>query len=423
MTSRATGTAALWQPGGRRVLAVVVLVMAFAAPAHEAAAGPDQQAPTAAEQQKAEVNARQGEVAIEVDVLNAQVADVQAALATLDANVTTQQAEFDAASGAAETAAAELVAAEAAVTDAQFRVDALNLASDALLTEAYIGPPAETAMDTLSAESMSDALVMHAVIEMQADQDKSVMELLSQARDDLTAERENRAVAATAAEDTRVLAEQELGEATAAREQQAAFAAEAEAALDHKLTEAENLATIDAQLSAQIAAEQAEAARLAEEARRAAEAAAAAANQPPPDSGPGTVIDVAGDLASVSCYTGGHITVADSIAGSTQAMLDAAHGDGVDLCGGGYRDPAAQIALREAHCGSGYYNIYQKPASQCHPPTARPGTSMHEQGLAIDFANCSTRSTACYRWLNGHAAGFGFYNLPSEPWHWSINGN
>ena len=43
--------------------------------------------------------------------------------------------------------------------------------------------------------------------------------------------------------------------------------------------------------------------------------------------------------------------------------------------------------------------------------------------LAIDFANCSTRSTACYRWLSGNAAGFGFYNLPSEPWHWSINGN
>ena len=57
------------------------------------------------------------------------------------------------------------------------------------------------------------------------------------------------------------------------------------------------------------------------------------------------------------------------------------------------------------------------------PPTARPGTSMHEQGLAIDFDHCNSHSTSCGRWLNRHAASFGFYNLPSEPWHFSVNGN
>ena len=48
---------------------------------------------------------------------------------------------------------------------------------------------------------------------------------------------------------------------------------------------------------------------------------------------------------------------------------------------------------------------------------------MHERGLAIDFDNCSYRSSACYLWLAGNASWYGFYNLPSEPWHWSINGN
>jgi len=76
-----------------------------------------------------------------------------------------------------------------------------------------------------------------------------------------------------------------------------------------------------------------------------------------------------------------------------------------------------------SHCGTSEYAIYSMPSSQCSPPTAPPGQSQHEVGLAIDFDNCSSRSTACYQWLAGHASSFGFYNLPSEPWHWSVNGH
>jgi LAS superfamily LD-carboxypeptidase LdcB len=103
-------------------------------------------------------------------------------------------------------------------------------------------------------------------------------------------------------------------------------------------------------------------------------------------------------------------------------MLDAASAAGVPLSGGGYRNPAQQIAVRKNNCGTSYYAIYQMPASQCSPPTAPPGSSMHEVGLAIDFNNCNSRSTACYQWLNANAGRFGFRNLPSEPWHWSVNG-
>ena len=52
---------------------------------------------------------------------------------------------------------------------------------------------------------------------------------------------------------------------------------------------------------------------------------------------------------------------------------------------------------------------------------------MHEQGLAIDFTNngrlISSRSDPAFQWLSGNASRFGLYNLPSEPWHWSTNGN
>ena len=84
-----------------------------------------------------------------------------------------------------------------------------------------------------------------------------------------------------------------------------------------------------------------------------------------------------------------------------------------------------QIALRRAHCGSSSFAIYQARASSCRPPTARPGFSQHERGLAIDFAEGGrsfTRGSQGYRWLRVNAARFGFFNLASEPWHWSTTG-
>ena len=119
--------------------------------------------------------------------------------------------------------------------------------------------------------------------------------------------------------------------------------------------------------------------------------------------------------------------MASSIASNLQSLLNAAAGDGFPMCGGGYRSSEQQIQTRENNCGSSYYDIYEKPPSQCSPPTARPGSSMHEQGLAVDFTYggraISSQSSPAFRWMDAHAGSYGFYNLPSEPWHWSSNGN
>jgi LAS superfamily LD-carboxypeptidase LdcB len=120
------------------------------------------------------------------------------------------------------------------------------------------------------------------------------------------------------------------------------------------------------------------------------------------------------------------IWVNKSIAGRVQSLVNAAARAGFQLSGGGYRDPNEQIRFRTANCGPTYYDIYQKPASKCIPPTAPPGLSMHEQGLAIDFtvngSLISKRTNPAWVWLSKNAAKYGFYNLPSEPWHWSTNG-
>ena len=105
------------------------------------------------------------------------------------------------------------------------------------------------------------------------------------------------------------------------------------------------------------------------------------------------------------------------------ALLDAARADGISLGGAGYRDPSDQQRLREAHCP----NPESSPSSSCRPPTARPGYSQHEQGLAIDFTYngsiISSRSSPAFRWLAANAGRYGLQNLPSEPWHWSTTGD
>ncbi len=120
------------------------------------------------------------------------------------------------------------------------------------------------------------------------------------------------------------------------------------------------------------------------------------------------------------------IRVHTSIAANFQALMDAAAADGVNLSGWGWRDTRTQVRLRREHCGTSDYAIYRMPSGRCSPPTARPGSSQHERGLAIDFTynggSISTHRNPGFRWLSANAEAFGFRNLASEPWHWSTTG-
>ena len=171
------------------------------------------------------------------------------------------------------------------------------------------------------------------------------------------------------------------------------FAVEVDRRLDRSLAEADALQATDPALAAQIRGREAELAAAlneldeevqAERARaRAAELAAQADSHPLPDG----IKPVAGGVVDVACPAGGSVQVAGDISGSVERLLTDAAEAGISMCGYGYRDPADQIAVRRANCGTSSYAIYQAPSSYCSPPTARPGTSMHEQGLAIDFTS------------------------------------
>lgn len=92
-----------------------------------------------------------------------------------------------------------------------------------------------------------------------------------------------------------------------------------------------------------------------------------------------------------------------SLATNLEGLLAAADAEGITLGGWGWRSHERQIELRKQHCGgSTHYHIYEKPSSQCSPPTARPGVSRHERGTAIDFTDAGrsmTRRSAAFRFL------------------------
>jgi LAS superfamily LD-carboxypeptidase LdcB len=395
-----------------RGLAVALIVAVTATPSVS-----DAQQPTP-EQQRDEVRRQAAEAALEIDTLLAEDAVVQQALADLQANVDAQQADANAAADAQAAADAALADATAKLTDAQNQVATLDAATDAMVAQSFMDPPMENALDIFRSGSLTDAAVKQALLKLQADHDAALMDQLEQAQAQLATDQAAKQEAATVASDRKAASDAALAELQTALGQQQQFAADLEARLNSRLAEADALRQQDAALSAQIEAQQA--------ALAAQLAAVSAGSGPANDVPPGVIAPAPGGLATVSCPTGGSITVAGAIADSLAALLRDAAAAGVRLCGGGYRDPQAQIQVRMANCGTSNYAIYQMPASQCSPPTAIPGTSQHELGLAVDFT-CNgggtvTRSSSCFSWLSAHAADYGFYNLPVEAWHWSTTG-
>jgi hypothetical protein len=261
----------------------------------------------------------------------------------------------------------------------------------------------------LTAEDLDEAAQRMVAVDSVATDIDGAIEQLEATKRRLTRQRREADDAVREATARRAEAEEHLADLDAARATQEAFAAEVSTRIEARLAEAAALADLDARLSAEL------------QARQEALAAALAAARPNAGGGDAARVPPAlVDPADLRVVRG--ITVHVSIEAQLEAMLAAAEADGIVLAGGGYRSSASQIALREAHCP----DVWDSPPSACTPPTARPGSSLHERGLAIDFTyleqGISTQDNPAFVWLAANAERFGFYNLPSEPWHWSTTG-
>ena len=150
--------------------------------------------------------------------------------------------------------------------------------------------------------------------------------------------------------------------------------------------------------------------------------------------------DYEGNLTTIpQKYIKGSLTQIDkNIWPYLQAMLDAARSENIDIgVWSPYRSYATQKMLFERQVQKQKNNGV--PADQAEDKAAtivaRPGTSEHNTGLALDIncANHSFEKTAAYKWLKENAAEYGFIMRYSadkqdktgvihESWHWRFVG-
>ncbi len=393
----------------------------------------------------------------DVDVITADRDAVRAELSRLDERYAAQRDQVDKAREAALAAEAKVADAQARVAKAREDLEIARRIVAEYAAEAYMRPPAADTLRVLSLADADDAGFAHTVMELMTENRQQVVEQLVTQQGVVA--REEAAAEAAAGEARRRAsdAEVQLVELDKLRAEQQKLAARLDERLDDALAEAAALAAVDQAVADQLAAEElalrsaAPATRVTRDvssvASTGSSSSAAPATSPPSTGGstgsggsssnattttkaPTTTVAVtppAGVVTWADVTNVGGIYVHKSIADNLRALLNAATAAGFSLRGGGYRDSASQIATRQANCGSTYYDIYLKPASLCTPPTAIPGRSMHERGLAIDFTSSgaliTSRSNPAFVWMSNNAGRYGFYNLPSEPWHWSTTGN
>jgi LAS superfamily LD-carboxypeptidase LdcB len=388
-------------------LAVVVIALVGLLTLLPADAAPKKNDPKS---QREEVRRQKVEVAAQLDKLNASNDELQDALDVLDANLRIEEAALENAVAEVDRATAEAAEIQRQQAETQAALDEKQHQLEEVAVEAYAKPPLEDDLLSLDSSDLNEAVRKQALLGIVSRSNIDVTEQIKGLQAELDRLEDERLAALERAEAAKAEVQSRHDQvAQAQAQQQVAVDAMADR-IDRLLNEAASLEKQDKTLSDQIAAE----------ARRIAEQAAKSRAKKGGGGGGGNLPSSA-EMVNVQ-----GIWIHASISDKLDALLDDAHGDGVNLGGSGYRDSSSQIALRRAHCGSSDYDIWQKPAFQCHPPTARPGSSNHERGLAVDFTSGGsvlTRSSAAFRWLQSNAGKYGFKNLPSEPWHWSVDGN
>ena len=390
--------------------------------------------------------ARVGEVEARLTSAQQRLADVEERLVVAGRALEDAELAADKAAARAERARARSDRADADLGDtlAELQVNEDQRAS--VVRDAYMYGPGVSSpqMAALHMAEGSDpaevadiihmlevVLVDHGMLVDESVRLSEAAEILATRAREARDERERDAAAASAARDDAAARHAEvlvlMGEAEEAVSEQQAAVEELDAQRANAQQQIEQLTLAQQEAEGEVARRTDQARDAAQRAERlAAEAAAAAAAAARAVAPAGISISpVSGGLTRV-----GGITVASSIAPQVQALLEAARADGIVLGGYGYRSIETTIRLRRAN---GCPDVWTSPPSSCRVPTARPGTSMHEQGLAIDFTwngrticypNPPSRcfGNAAHDWLQANASRFGLHGLSSEAWHYSTNG-
>ncbi|QXC62752.1 D-alanyl-D-alanine carboxypeptidase family protein [Aquihabitans sp. G128] len=405
--------------------------------------------------EREQVRAERAAVAAKIDTTKATLAEVDDALQALEENVRSQRSALAKAEAAVAQATKDRDDAQRAITRLHEQLKVLRGEMRERAVRAYVSPSGDNVFAVLGTKDFTSAAERSFYVGLQSQTDADVADRLDGATTDLAFQKRKAAAAKERADAQRAEQAKRTKAVEKAEAQQQALSDKLQATVDSQISRSLQLAKTDRALSAKIAEQQAAlvariAAQKAANQRASAKAAAAAAAEAAAanraanvgtdgrEHGPSTSSSSSsgggggGGTATVEpgpvdsgiqlAYVQG-IPVNAQVADQVTAMINAAAADGVSLrIGNSYRPVSQQIELRKQNCGTSYYAIYEMSSGSCHPPTAKPGQSQHQLGLAIDFQSCSSHGTACYRWLSGHGSQYGYYNLPSEAWHWSTTG-
>jgi hypothetical protein len=137
------------------------------------------------------------------------------------------------------------------------------------------------------------------------------------------------------------------------------------------------------------------------------------------------------DLVTVPGAFGAKVPLHRLAASAHKALVCAARADGIKHpvlqptgSRSGFRDPKQQMEAWKRALAK------YKSEQEARKWVAKPGSSAHQTGRAIDFylgaSNDSRnvaklRKTSAYNWMVVNAHRFGFYPYKAEPWHWEYN--
>jgi septal ring factor EnvC (AmiA/AmiB activator) len=428
----------------RRWLAVVVLLLAVAAAAPAAAQSDKEiieretQTVRDTKAQREELDRAAEEATTGLDAATAEAEDLIDALNRVQVAVDAQQSALD----EAERAVAD---AEAVVQEAEIRIAGLEaelVATQEGLREAviesYVSFQAPTGTFSVLGSDPWQNAHEEALAGFATGSRIDDIDELRRIGEELERWRLQALEAADEAEAQRRAVALILGDLRTAVDREAELSVAAEERVERRLYEVQTIRQFDATLAAEIETAEREIAaalerqraeeearRRAEEERRRREAARLAAEQEEAEARALAESVDPSDTDLPLVWVRGfevHTQIADAVEGLVAAM----EAEGFNLGGWGYRTAREQINLRRSNCGASEWEIWSKPSSTCRPPTARPGRSNHERGLAIDLTNngrlITSRNSAVFQALQRLAPQFGLKNLPSEPWHWSVDG-
>lgn len=365
------------------------------------------------------VRRQRAAAAAKLDALKADAADVDRAIADLEANTRSRQSELAAAKVAEEQAAKNVADAQAEVDAISARIGTLAQATKRAAILAFTSGGESELFSSMLTGGSNEAPSQDLYYNLAVGDLQGALNELEAAQHQLQRAKAKADRAAQAATKRRQRVEQKIEDLNTAIAQQQQLGASLDNRFEDALAEAEGLAELDSALSKQISARE-----------KAILARARAAGIK------GATVDKKGKIKVPVIPTSENglvrvngVLMDRSIGNAFARLVAEAAADGINLTGGGYRSAQAQINLRRGNCGPTDYDIWERPPSECSPPAARPGHSLHEKGLAIDV-RCNGRlisrySDPCFAWMAEHAPKVGLHNdvTHREAWHWSINGN